>query len=204
MRNWLISYGTSYAMIDPCVRLSDIHYQDFEKWTICSWYGPRHVSLRSDWNPSFFLSQFLSISPFGPNKSVFDYFCKPSSPRLSWTFRTWIITFGMIELVSGSSERRLVITNFSDGLNSWELKITWFVNSINVTYELHLIWFFSEELHNWVEKILQVISCLEASWFGRYGSNNEHISLMLSMIKTCMFVLPGALPKGASKLLWTV
>ena len=43
-----------------------------------------------------------------------------------------------------------------------------------------------------------MISCVEASWFGRYESNNEHISLLLSMIKPCMSVLPGALPHGTS------
>ncbi|WZY93839.1 hypothetical protein YC2023_066168 [Brassica napus] len=42
-----------------------------------------------------------------------------------------------------------------------------------------------------VEHILQVISCVEASWFRRYESNNDHVSLLLPMIKPCMSVLPG-------------
>ncbi|KAF2557335.1 hypothetical protein F2Q68_00016222 [Brassica cretica] len=55
-----------------------------------------------------------------------------------------------------------------------------------------------QEFRNLVENILQVISCVEASRFGRYVSNNEHIYLLIPMIKPCMSVLPGALPKGTS------
>ena len=100
---------------------------------------------------------------------------------------------------------RLHVQVHPNQLNSRELKISWFVNCITPSSELHLIWFLFEELCNWVEHILQVISCVEALWFGRYESNNENISLLLPMIKPSMSVLPVRYPREHHSLpLWLI